>query len=171
MSGYLLTIQATVSLLKKHSCINRIIKATEGSRCVYKYIFVVFAESICWLVNRLTLVGVIERSQYFGNIVRHLLITGMGPQVARVERLSWAESRSSTLVRVTRWTANSCDDTQCPGGLPSGGVQGRRNHAVVHSCNRQLQRSYKGMSISSQSPCKKPYSSVIITRCPLSLKL
>ena len=171
MSGYLLTIQATVSLLKKLCCINLIIKATEASRCVHKYVFVVFSESIYWLVNRLTLVGVTERSQYFCNIVRRLLITGMGPQVARVERLSWAEGRSSTLVRITRWTANSCDDTQRPGGLPSGGVQGGRNHAVVHSCNRQLQRSYKGMSISSQSPCMKPYTSMIIARCPLSLKL
>jgi hypothetical protein len=80
--------------------------------------------------------------------VRHLLITGMGPQVARVEGLSWAKDRSSTLVRVTRWTADSCDDTQCPGGLPGGGVQGPRNHAVVYCCNRQLQRSYQGMSIS-----------------------
>lgn len=65
MSGYLLSIQATVSLLKKLCYINLITKATEGSRCVYKYVFVVFAESIYWLVNRLTLVGVTERSQYF----------------------------------------------------------------------------------------------------------
>jgi hypothetical protein len=67
---------------------NLIIKATEGSSCVYKYVFVVVTESIYLLVNRLKLAGVAERSQYFCNIVRHLLITGMGPQVARVEGLS-----------------------------------------------------------------------------------
>lgn len=125
------------------------------------FLFFFPTESIYLLVNRLTLAGVAERSQYLCNIERHLLITGMGPQVARVKGLSWAEGRSSTLVRVTRWTADSGDYTQCPGWLPRGGVQGRRNYAVVHCCNRQLQRSYKGMSISCSSPYNKPHTIMI----------